>query len=333
MAKAPVLATVGDSDPETFWEKVKPKLPTANWELVTPQQAHQYLERNNNNRKKRSGTVSFYATAMEKDQWYLTHQAIALDENGNIIDGQHRLLAILAYGKPVLCLVVRGVPAETKQVCDQMLKRQGDDALRWAGEEYHGSAPSSIIRRMAMGIAWDYKISNPDLIAISKKYHRHVQFAMDCFPSNKAHVTQTAVKAVLARAHCNRIEEEALREFANILYNGTSDSAPVIRFRDFLMKNPGVRASISIREVYAKCEKALHMFVEGLTLTGKSKLTGTTTELYPISWDKEMEEVEAEKAKEEFATDATDGEGEVEPAAEAKPAAARARGKRRKRAG
>ena len=284
----PILATfAGRPDELEPWKKGL-KLPAVSWEVITPEIAHMYLEKNFDNRRKRPSTVAFYASAMKKNQWYITHQAIAFDENGNIIDGQHRLDSVIRSGIPVLFLVVRGVPSETKRVCDQMLKRGGDDALRWAGESYKGSAPSANLRRMMLGMAWDYKIGNPDLIAFSQEYHEHMQFAMDCFPSNAAYVTQAAVKAVFARAHFCGLAKKTLQEFANVLYSGISDANSVIRFRDFLRNSPGVRASVSIREVYAKCEQALDLFAKDQPLKGK--LCGATEEMYPIPWDKVSKE-------------------------------------------
>jgi len=268
-----------------YMNKIQDSLPSAKWEAINPALAHEYLAKNNNNRRLRPATVSFYAMAMKMGQWYLTHQAIAFDNEGTLIDGQYRLNALIKENKSGVFLVVRGLPTETRTVCDQMLKRQGDDALRWAGEAYKGSCPSSVIRRMAMGMEWDYKISTPELIQISKEYHECVQFALSCFPSNMAHVTTASVKAVLARAYCNKEDEKELRRFSEELYSGVQISSPVARLRDYLIKSPGVRAAVSMREVYAKCEQALDLFLKNKAMVGK--LVGTVTELYPLPLDQE----------------------------------------------
>jgi hypothetical protein len=42
---------------------------------------------------------------MREGSWKVTHQGIAVSSDGNIIDGQHRLIAVTIYGKPVKLLV------------------------------------------------------------------------------------------------------------------------------------------------------------------------------------------------------------------------------------
>jgi len=72
---------------------------------VTPAMAREMLARNAGNRKLSQTKVSMYARIMREGSWRLTHQGIAITEDGGLIDGQHRLAAIVMYGKPVRLLV------------------------------------------------------------------------------------------------------------------------------------------------------------------------------------------------------------------------------------
>lgn len=76
---------------------------------VTPEMAATWLEMNTNNRKKNRERINAYARAMLAGRWVLTHQGIAFDENGNLIDGQHRLEAIVKAGVAVEMNVTFGV--------------------------------------------------------------------------------------------------------------------------------------------------------------------------------------------------------------------------------
>jgi hypothetical protein len=71
--------------------------------------------------------------ALERGEWRVTHQGVALDEEGIVIDGQHRLEAIRRYGKPVEIMVTEGVPRESFSVIDVGAKRTTADALHIAG--------------------------------------------------------------------------------------------------------------------------------------------------------------------------------------------------------
>lgn len=68
---------------------------------ITPEKARRLLENNTGNRKLYQNTVDGYARDMIAGRWQLTHQSVAIDQFGNIIDGQHRLTAIVQSGVTV----------------------------------------------------------------------------------------------------------------------------------------------------------------------------------------------------------------------------------------
>ncbi|WP_405993756.1 hypothetical protein [Streptomyces sp. NBC_00986] len=79
-------------------------------------------------------TVTHLARAIERGEWKLTHQGIAFDENGQLVDGQHRLAAIVKAGMAVEILVAHDVPRSAFTVMDTGRKRTGRDALSLVGE-------------------------------------------------------------------------------------------------------------------------------------------------------------------------------------------------------
>lgn len=80
---------------------------------IGPTMAKEMLSHNMpQNRRLNKDTVARYARIMRGGGWNLTHQGIAFDEAGNLIDGQHRLNAIVSAGVNVLMNVTRGVHRE-----------------------------------------------------------------------------------------------------------------------------------------------------------------------------------------------------------------------------
>ena len=79
---------------------------------ITPELAADWLKANRKNRSLREWGVNSLILDIQNDSWMTTHQGIAFDADGNLIDGQHRLLAIVRAGKPVLAVVSTGWPAE-----------------------------------------------------------------------------------------------------------------------------------------------------------------------------------------------------------------------------
>jgi hypothetical protein len=82
---------------------------------ITPDMARKMLEKNSEatNRPVREKYVEVLANAMRHGHWVTTHQGIAIDENGILCDGQHRLLAIIMADVTVKMYVFYGL--RTKQ--------------------------------------------------------------------------------------------------------------------------------------------------------------------------------------------------------------------------
>jgi hypothetical protein len=94
--------------------KTKPmKTPLIKWEEITPKKAAAYLEKNATNRTLRGPTVAAYEADMKAGNWIPTHQGIAFNDRDELIDGQHRLTAVVRSGATVRMLVTRGLPALT----------------------------------------------------------------------------------------------------------------------------------------------------------------------------------------------------------------------------
>ncbi|MGX4688279.1 hypothetical protein [Streptomyces sp. JNUCC 63] len=101
---------------------------------VSPRLAAEWLTRNTNNRPLSKSTVQQLAGQIQRGEWQLTHQGIAFDEDQVLIDGQHRLAAIVRAGITVPLTVTHGVPRTAFTVMDTGRKRTGRDALALAGE-------------------------------------------------------------------------------------------------------------------------------------------------------------------------------------------------------
>ena len=66
--------------------------------LITPKMARKLLETNNNNLWLNVATVSNFVDIIKSGQWIAT--TVTISKNG-VLDGQHRLMAIIKAGIPV----------------------------------------------------------------------------------------------------------------------------------------------------------------------------------------------------------------------------------------
>ena len=106
----------------------KPEMTTTSmW--ITPDIAAEFLRGNTDNRRIRPVYVRQLADIIRRGEWMHTHQGIAFAADGHLLDGQHRLSAIVASGIAVRMTVSRNCDPATFIVLDAGLKRQMTDHL------------------------------------------------------------------------------------------------------------------------------------------------------------------------------------------------------------
>lgn len=83
---------------------------SAAFELITPEKAKAYLALNKANyRKISSSLVAKYASDMTAGRWEVNGEPIQFDSDGFLVNGQHRLAAIVKANVNIMMLVVRGI--------------------------------------------------------------------------------------------------------------------------------------------------------------------------------------------------------------------------------
>jgi hypothetical protein len=102
---------------------------------LTPEDASKLLAISAGYRQRtlRRANVERLTHAIASGQWKETHQAIALNRDGMVLDGQHRLTAIAAAGRTVRVLIARDVDDEVFDVIDTGAVRSPYDVLSLAG--------------------------------------------------------------------------------------------------------------------------------------------------------------------------------------------------------
>ena len=100
---------------------------------VTPDMARKMLATIYRNRHPSSDTVKKYARQMSSDEWLYTPESLAFDDEGKLIDGNQRLLAIVKSGRPVMTRITFGVSKNVRAVLDQGRKRAPSSAI-WMSE-------------------------------------------------------------------------------------------------------------------------------------------------------------------------------------------------------
>ena len=115
---------------------------------VTPKLAEKWLSQNTHNRKVRENAVFGYARDMESGKWAENGESIKFSRDGVLLDGQHRLHAIVLSGVTLRMLIVSGLETVSQETMDDGRKRSVADALTLRGE--HNAAQLAAITRRAL---------------------------------------------------------------------------------------------------------------------------------------------------------------------------------------
>lgn len=114
---------------------------------ITPVVAAEWLKRNTSkNRKVHAGLVLKYAEDIRAGRWQINGSTIVMASTGAIIDGQHRLLAIVEAQRPVQAMVVSGVNDAAFETIDTGRARTPADVLSIMG--YTNTADLAALGRL-----------------------------------------------------------------------------------------------------------------------------------------------------------------------------------------
>lgn len=124
------------------------------FEEVTPHIASRWLETNEENQRKMNNNQVFqYATQMKKGLWMPdTGESIKFSRSRRLIDGQHRLKAIIEADEPRTLMVIRGIADENIVKMDQGKKRNLADIFRIQGVNIPQSFTESLLASVINGI-------------------------------------------------------------------------------------------------------------------------------------------------------------------------------------
>lgn len=142
---------------------------TSEWIAVTPELAAEWLKSNTKNRHLRPRHLKRLEKDMAGDKFVVTHQGVAICEDGTLIDGQHRLAAIVDTGKTQWLLVTTGLPMAAQQFVDNGARRQPSD-LGPLKEGGYGAMKAATLKLLLTVEELDYKISPTAISSMSHDF-------------------------------------------------------------------------------------------------------------------------------------------------------------------
>lgn len=242
---------------------------------ITPAMAAVWQAKNADcQRKLRQTIVDRYARDMLNGAWTLTHQGIAFDNKGRLIDGQHRLAAIQKAGVPVKMVVVRDAPATAYDHVDIGFGRTTADVLKAQGEGWITNEHIAIARFMEAGSnlkATTVARSPFEAREMVETHKNAISFVQQNCERHVRGVTIAPVLAAVAVAYYSEMDRVALASFIRLLCTGIAVDAAkdstVIHLRDWLKDASGNTSAGARVECYLKTQRVLKAYMAGEKLS------------------------------------------------------------------
>jgi len=211
--------------------------------FMTPQLAAQMLAKNDGNRECRQATVKSYAAEMSAGQWRTTHQPIAVDETGRLVDGQHRLAAVIAANwSGTMLLATYGSTEETLQLpVDRGLRRTIFDVL--VKPRSHVEIVTRLVKHTTSKTAAPHQVS-----AILSVHESKIERILTlCVARKRVVGSACAMAALLLTAYADRTDEEideSLQQYSLFFQQQYEHMWPHVRaFNGWLVTGSGSRAT------------------------------------------------------------------------------------------
>ena len=276
---------------KTLFDKARADLPTTAWEYITAAIAAVYLQSNfSDNRTLRRPWVDSLAEIMLAGKFRTTHIGIAFDALERLVDGQHRLAAIIkaALTCPdfgIWLLVTRDLPAQAVEGIDSGVARTQTDTIRITTGEVIDSHDVALARMMLLG-GWDIttktnsRVPTWSMTDFLVKHREAITFARQY----EVCLASAPIRAVVARAYYHA-DRDRLTQFLRILTTGVVDDpktdTAAIALRTAIMMNPVLRAAGRDNRAMLY-RKTLSVVCAFLARRGLTKVYAAEREVFPL---------------------------------------------------
>lgn len=230
--------------------------------LITPDIAKKYLESNVMNRLISQPKVLRYADDMKNGKWKEeTGELIKISKFGRLLDGQHRLEAVIKSKCSIYFYISFNVDESVFDVLDTGKSRNASDCFRIAGVKLNNTIPSIIAQYNLLEDGRKYgqqanaKSTNAELL---QQYYENELFWQNV--AKNAHKSYIAFAKILAQstiggfyAHFYNINPDKAYLFINQLTTGSDISNNTIA----ILRNKLMQDKLSPRKMTMTLKMAL----------------------------------------------------------------------------
>lgn len=232
-------------------------------QLITPSIAKKYLEANVKNRRIRTPIVTRYANDMTSGKWKEdTAEVIKISKTGIILDGQHRLAALIKANVSISFHVATSLDDNVFDVLDTGSNRSAGDIFLIQGIKNQSSIPSiiSTYHNLKMGTSSRTQQKNLKLTnaALLIEYNKREMFWQNVFSKSSMWYLSYAKilpKSLIGGFYClfYDINNDDSESFFNQLCTGREIKNKAI----FLLRQKLMQDKMAVRKIPFELRSAL----------------------------------------------------------------------------
>ena len=256
---------------------------------ITPAMAEQLLNNNPNNRAMRQGRAEAYASDMVNGQWTECLAPIAIYDDGEVADGQHRLWAIIESGTTQEFELVTGLDRAAGLNIDTGITRSLVDNARISGTD---SELSNQLVGVTRGIEdgapsnGHHPRSAAEQLDVVTRHRKAADWALHNSPVGRG-MRNAPIVCAISRAWYVEKDKERLAKFSHIVSKGFADGvgdSAAIAFRNYaiLKGQQGISlvSTANWRDTFLKAQNAIWYFMLSRSLTA---IKSVVDETYPLA--------------------------------------------------
>ncbi len=235
--------------------------------IVTPEQASIWLGLNTGNRRVRKALVNYIASQIASGEWQEDHpQPIVFSDAGRLIDGQHRLHAIVQAKTTVTVPVVCGVPDKIRSYLDTGISRTLEDRVEFVSDINQNACISQMLSALAAfrSKRWGHgnKLSPETAIEMFTLHKDALIWVAENYNRKQVATNRVFVRAALMEFYEH--DSEKCVEFADSLQQPDGPIQQARMLRDFLLRNSALAGSgAHRRDMFLKCTACMVAYMEG----------------------------------------------------------------------
>ena len=234
---------------------------------ITPEMAQEMLNSNTINRHVSKNRIDMFADDMKNGGWQLNGETICFNKSGKLINGQHRLMAIIKSGCTVEMVVVTGIEDDVT-LYDRGRNRSASDAITMSG--IYATTYTVALAKLYLYEQTKKVVQSESRI---KKFHvekaESIQTVLEIVGKNKKGVNMRTAyfTAAIFNAYECGVPSDTLKKFTQIVrtgfYNDESEVAAVIIRNDII--SGALQGKSIVQSAKSSCmvENAIRDFVAG----------------------------------------------------------------------